>query len=96
MTSPRIRPPATVRRAEARSHRLAAAALMNLAMSGALMAAILVAAGAVSMGVADAQGLNAMTQPDTGLVLGLMLCAVGVMGALSAVAMRLAGRSRQR
>ena len=96
MTSLRVGLPATARRAEAQSHRLAAAALMNLAMSGALMLAILVAATAVTMGVADAQALNGMAQPDTGLVLGLMLCAVGVMGALSAVAMRFAGRSRQR
>jgi hypothetical protein len=96
MLSFRHQAPASAKRMQACDGLRASTAVLHLLMSGALVAAILVAATAVSMGVADAQGLNTITHPDTGLVLGLMLCAVGVMGALSAVAVRFAGRSRDR
>ncbi|HEX2215202.1 MAG TPA: hypothetical protein VHG27_00685 [Xanthobacteraceae bacterium] len=76
--------------------RQASTARMHLYMTVALAASIVIAAIAVSMGVAGAQSVHAFPQPDTGLVLALMLAAVGVMGALSALAVRLAGRFRQR
>lgn len=69
---------------------------VQLYMTAALVLSILVAASAVSMGVARAQALPAVGQPDTGLVLALTLAAVGLMGALSALAVRIAGRPRQR
>jgi uncharacterized Tic20 family protein len=69
-------------------------ALFQLAMTVALVVSIVIAATAVSVGVADAQSMRAMAQPDTSLVLMLMLVAVGLMGALSALAVRIVGRSR--
>jgi hypothetical protein len=76
--------------------RQASSIRVHLVMTIALSMAIAVAATAVSMGGASAQGAQVMTRPDTGLVLALLLVAVGVMGALSAVAVRLAGRTRHR
>ncbi len=69
---------------------------MQLVMAAALIGAIIVAAGAVSIGFARAQTPAAISEPDTGLVLALMAAAVGLMGGLSAIAVRLVGRPRQR
>ena len=82
-----------VRRAAPRQ---AAMARLHLFIMMALTASIAVAATAVSIGVARAQGMHAMAQPDTSLVVALMVAAIGVMGGLSAIAMRFAGRSRHR
>lgn len=82
---------AQVRRAQARP---ASPALLHLLMTVGLILSIVVAATAVSIGAAGAQSMRNVSQPDTGLVLTLMLLAIGVMGALSALAVRLAGRSR--
>jgi hypothetical protein len=67
-----------------------------LMMSVALVISIVIVATAVSIGFASAQTLSAMSEPDTGLVLALLACAIGVMGVLSALAVRFAGRPRQR
>jgi divalent metal cation (Fe/Co/Zn/Cd) transporter len=69
-------------------------ALLQLLMAAALIVSIVIAATAVSIGAASAQSVRAMTQPDTSLVLMLMLLAIGVMGVLSALAVKLASRSR--
>ncbi len=69
---------------------------MQVLATLALVFSIMVAATAVSMGVARAQGVHAMNEPDTGLVIALMIGAIGIMGALSAVAVRLVGRPRSR
>jgi FtsH-binding integral membrane protein len=76
--------------------RQASMARLHLFLTMALTASIAIAATAVSIGVARAQGMHAMAQPDTSLVVALMVAAIGVMGGLSAIAMRLAGRSRHR
>lgn len=70
--------------------------LMSATLSFVIVIAIMIAATAVSMGFARAQTLNAIAEPDTGLVLAMLAAAIGVMGGLSAVAVRLAGRSRPR
>ena len=79
-----------------RARRQVATARIQLAMTAALVFSIVVAATAVSVGVARAQGQSATAYPDAGLVLALMLVAAGIMGGLSAIAVRLAGRPRQR
>ena len=71
-------------------------ARLHLLMTIALVAAIAVAATAVSMGAARAQSVQAITRPDTGLIVALLAAAIGVMGILSAFAVRIAGRPRQR
>jgi hypothetical protein len=65
-------------------------------MTAVLVLSIVVVATAVSIGAARAQEAPGTTYPDAGLVLALMLVAVGIMGALSAIAVRFAGRPRQR
>lgn len=70
--------------------------IMSATLSAAIVVCIMIAAAAVSMGFARAQTLNAVAEPDTGLVLAMLAAAIGVMGVLSAAAVRLAGRSRQR
>jgi hypothetical protein len=87
--------PASVRET-ARGRRQVSTARVQLVMTGALIASIAVAATAVSIGFARAQGVTAMAEPDTGLVVALMVAAVGIMGALSAIAVRFAGRPRHR
>ena len=72
--------------------RYASVACIHVAITLALIGSIVI----VSMGVARAQNAQALAQPDTGLVLALTLAAIGAMCALSALAMRLAGRPRQR
>jgi hypothetical protein len=67
-----------------------------LIMSAALIACIVIVATTMSMGFARAQTLNAISEPDTGLVVAMLVGAIGVMGVLSALAVRLAGRPRQR
>jgi hypothetical protein len=69
---------------------------MSATLSAIIVVAIMIAATAVSMGFARAQTLNAVAEPDTSLVLAMLAAAIGVMGALSAVAVRLVGRSRPR
>lgn len=69
-------------------------AILQLLMTAALILSIVIAATAVSVGAARAQSMRAVAQPDTGLVLMLMVIAIGVMGVLSALAVRIAGRSR--
>jgi predicted lysophospholipase L1 biosynthesis ABC-type transport system permease subunit len=61
-----------------------------------LVGGIGIAATAISVGLANAQTLHAIAEPDTELMLAMLAAAVAVMGALSAAAVRLAGRSRQR
>jgi hypothetical protein len=73
-----------------------APAPVALIMSAALIACIVIVATTMSMGFARAQTLNAISEPDTGLVLAMLAGAIGVMGLLSALAVRLAGRPRQR
>jgi hypothetical protein len=69
---------------------------VQLAMTLALAFAIAIAATAVSIGAARADTVQAITRPDTGLVLTLLIGAIGVIVALTAVAGRLTGRPRQR
>jgi hypothetical protein len=66
--------------------------IISAALSATLVVCIMIAAAAVSM--ARAQTLNAIAEPDTSLVVAMLIAAIGVMGALSAVAVRLAGRFR--
>jgi hypothetical protein len=83
-------------RERARGRQQVSNARVQLVMTGALVACIAVAATAVSMGFARAQGVAGIAEPDTGLVVALMVAAIGIMGALSAVAVRFAGRQRHR
>ena len=76
--------------------RRASMAVIQLVASATLLASILVAAGAISIGIAGAQGLSAGGEPDASLVLTLLAIAVAVMGILSAAAVRFAGRPRSR
>lgn len=69
---------------------------VQLVMTLALAFAIAVAATAVSIGAARAESVQAITRPDTGLVITLLIAAIGVIVALTAVAGRLTGRPRQR
>jgi hypothetical protein len=61
-----------------------------------LVAGIGIAATAISVGFASAQTLHAIAEPDTELMLAMLAAAIALMGVLSAAAVRLAGRSRQR
>ena len=89
--------PTRLRPSERRPVSIASGALiLSATLSALIVVCILIAATAVSAGFARAQSLNAMTEPDSGLVLAMLVTAIGVMGALSAVAVRLAGRSRSR
>jgi divalent metal cation (Fe/Co/Zn/Cd) transporter len=71
-------------------------AVIQLVASATLLASILVAASAISIGIAGAQSLSAGGEPDASLVLTLLAIAVAVMGILSAAAVRFAGRPRSR
>jgi hypothetical protein len=76
--------------------RRASIAVIQLVASAALLASILIAATAISIGIAGAQSLGASVEPDASLVLALLVIAVTLMGILSAVAVRFAGRPRGR
>jgi hypothetical protein len=76
--------------------RRASMAVIQLVASATLLASILVAAGAISIGIAGAQGLSGSVEPNASLVLTLLAIAVAVMGILSAAAVRIAGRQRGR
>jgi hypothetical protein len=69
---------------------------LQLLMTAALIACIAVAATAVSIGYARAQGTSVGIEPHAGLMVALMVVAISVMGAVSAVAVRVVGRPRQR
>jgi hypothetical protein len=71
-------------------------AVIQLVASATLLACILVAGTAISIGIAGAQGLSAGGEPDASLVLTLLAIAVAVMGVLSAAAVRFTGRPRSR
>lgn len=71
-----------------------AAALAQLLMSAGLVACISVLAISLSVGFARAQSQQAIGEPDTGLVIALLIVAITVMGVLSAAAVRFAGRPR--
>ncbi len=70
--------------------------LVQLITTSALVLSIGVVATAISIGFARAQALGTIQEPDTALVLTMMALAILVMGVLSAAAVRLVGRSRQR
>jgi hypothetical protein len=74
----------------------ASMAIIQLVASAALLASILIAASAISIGIAGAQGLTSAGEPDASLVLTLLAIAIAVMGILSAAAVRFAGRPRGR
>jgi hypothetical protein len=76
--------------------RRASMAVIQLVASATLLASILVAVGAISIGFAGAQGVSAGGEPDASLVLMLLAIAIAVMGILSAAAVRFAGRPRGR
>ena len=65
-------------------------------MSAGLLVCISVLAISMSVGFARAQSQQAMGEPDTGLVITLLVIAIAVMGLLSAAAVRFAGRPRRR
>ncbi len=71
-------------------------ACLHFALTATLLVGLLVAATAISMGIANADDLRAIVRPDTGLMIGLMILAVGAMGALSAAAVHLSSRWRDR
>jgi hypothetical protein len=62
-------------------------------MTAALVFSILIVVTAVSMGVARAGALS-VAGPDTSLIVALTLVSIAVLGAFSAVAVRVAPRSR--
>ena len=74
----------------------ASIAVIQLVASATLLVSILIAATAISIGLAGAQGLSTSVEPDASLVLALLVIAVTLMGILSAAAVRFAGRSRGR
>jgi FtsH-binding integral membrane protein len=82
-------------RANARHRQQASTARVQLFMMAALIVSIAVAATAVSIGYARASSMLPVAEPHAGLVVALMVAAIGVMGGLSAVAVRFAGRPRQ-
>lgn len=70
------------------------AALLELAVTAFLLAAIIATALALGIDFARAATVYA-AEPDVGLVLALLVAAVAVMVALSAAAVRFASRSRR-
>jgi hypothetical protein len=76
--------------------RRASIAVIQLVASATLLASILIAATAISIGIAGAQALGASVAPDASLVLALLVIAVALMGILSAAVVRFAGRPRGR
>jgi hypothetical protein len=76
--------------------RRASIAVIQLVASATLLASILIAATAISIGIAGAQALGASVEPDASLVLALLVIAVALMGILSAAVVRFAGRPRGR
>jgi hypothetical protein len=76
--------------------RRASIAVIQLVASATLLASILIAATAISIGFAGAQALSASVEPDASLVLALLVIAVALMGILSAAVVRFAGRPRGR
>ena len=76
--------------------RRASIAVVQLVASATLLASILIAATAISIGIAGAQALSGSVEPDASLVLALLVIAVALMGILSAAAVRFAGRPRGR
>ena len=76
--------------------RRASIAVIQLVASATLLASILIAATAISIGIAGAQALSASVEPDASLVLALLVIAVALMGILSAAVVRHAGRRRGR
>lgn len=87
------------RRSESSSFVAAAArrrstAALELAMTAFLVAAIVAAALALGFSSARAATVYA-AEPDAGLVLALLVAAIAVMVALSAVTARFVGRSRR-
>lgn len=75
---------------------LAAVACLEIITSAGLIGAIVILASTLSIGFARAQTLTAMAEPDTGLVIAMLVVTIGVMGALSAIAVHFSGRPRQR
>lgn len=71
-------------------------AFVQLALTLSLVAGLLIAATAISMGIANAEDLGAIVRPDAGLMIGMMVVAVAVMCALSAAAVHLGNRTRGR
>lgn len=78
------------------SKALGAVACLELIMSFGLVGAIAILATALSVGFARAQTLTAVAEPDTGLVIAMLVVTIGVMVVLSAVAVHFTGRPRQR
>lgn len=72
----------------------AAVAMVHLVMTVALVLCIIIAATALSIGGAFAQSPSRVSDPDAGLVMMLMIGAIAVMCALSAIAVRFTGRTR--
>jgi hypothetical protein len=75
---------------------LAAVACLEIITSMGLVGAIAILASTLSIGFAQAQTLTAMAEPDTGLVIAMLVVTIGVMGGLSAIAVHFSGRPRQR
>lgn len=71
-------------------------ALVHLILTATLVFGIAAAGVVVSVGFARAQSAIGVSKPDTSLVLGMLAAAVAVMSVLSALAVRLVGRQRQR
>ena len=64
--------------------------------AGILLVAAVFVGSMLSLRAATAHGVHAFSEPDTGLVVALLACAVILMGGLSAAAVRFAGRRRPR
>jgi hypothetical protein len=73
-----------------------AQAVVQLILTVTLVAGIAAAATAVSMGIARAQSPSGISEPNATLVIGMLAAAIAVMVVLSALAVRLTGRPRQR
>lgn len=71
-------------------------ACMQFVLTLSLLFGLLVAVTAISMGIANAEDIGAIVRPDTGLMIGMLVVAVALMCALSAAAVRLVSRSRDR
>lgn len=74
--------------------RSAKQALVELAMNAALIGATITAALALGIDLARAATAS-VSEPDTGLVIALLVAAVAAMVALSAAAVRIVGRPRR-
>lgn len=70
------------------------AACVQLVLTVCLVVGLLVAASAITVGIAQAETLEVIVRPDTGVMVALMLAAIAVMCALSAAAVHFGNRSR--